>query len=465
MLKRFGLDGRSALVVAIPMALIAVLGFWIAFQFVKPAPPSAAVVAAGSPGGAYYAFAQRYRSHLSQHGIELTVLETGGSVDNLARMSAGLSGEERDDGEPAPDIIFLQGGIAPPLDLAPDPEAEIAPLETLAELFVEPLWLFYREEAFESPPTLLAELEDRIVAVGGEGSGTRRLVDQLLERNGRSPRADDRRALGGREAADALVDGEVEAAFFVSDASSSNIIFLAGQEGIGLMSFLRAGGIAQPAPDLHTAHLARGALDLASDMPPIDVEMVAPVAMLVAREDLHPAVTALILEATRINHGHAGLFAEAGDFPRARATSFPMNAEAERYLTDGPPFLQRYLPFWLAVLLDRMVVLLIPFIAVLLPLFRFFPPLYAWRMRSRVYRWYRDVARLEVVLEGSASQEDRAQGLLALDRLDGDVARLDVPLGYAHSVYQLRQHIRLVRDRLTETEPTFTSPPKSASVE
>ena len=324
-------------------------------------------------------------------------------------------------------------------------------IETLAEILIEPLWIFYRSERFTEAPSRFQDLTEAQVAIGGTGSGTRKLSERLVSLTGLSLEEVAWQDLGGADAVAALVEGEIDAAFLVSDASSVNVQTLLRTEGLRLMSLDRAEGIAQQAADLQRVVLAAGAIDLANDQPSEPVEMVAPVASLVARADLHPAVTALVLEVARSNHGRAGLFAATGAFPRANGASFPVNAEAARYLNDGPPFLQRYLPFWLAVLVDRMVVLLIPFVAVLLPLFRFFPPLYSWRMQARVYRWYRDVARLETEIRLVDTAEERAQGLLALDRLEADVARLDVPLGYAHSVYQLRQHIRLVRDQLAET--------------
>lgn len=473
---------RTGLAIALPLGLIVGLAFWGAFQFVEPAPPDRVVIAAGSSDGAYAAFARQYRRHLAQYDITLEILETGGSVDNLARLRAAVDGAGDGNGgavegavqapspapddadaaavppaDPLPDLIFLQGGVAPPMDMSTTEDAPEPVITSLGQMFLEPLWLFYREAAFpDGPPTQLADLTGGRVAIGGEGSGTRSLVTRLMRASGISVEPPAFQSLSGSEAVDGLQAARLDAAFFVAAPRSSLIFELLRAEGIALASFARAEGFAQRYPDLQTVTLYAGAIDPAMDTPPTDIVMVAPVASLVARADLHPAVVALLLEAATVRHGSPTLFSQAGAFPRPHGSAFEMNPAAERFLTDGPPFLQRYLPFWLAVLIDRMVVLIIPFVAVMLPLMRFFPPLYAWRMRMRVNRWYRRVGALEEKVVEAQDEDERASALLDLDRLDDEVSNIVVPLGFAHTVYQLRQHVRLVRDRHTQPDTPST---------
>lgn len=471
-LRESAVSVQTGLAIALPLGLVVGLAFWGAFQFVEPAPPDRVTIAAGSPDGAYTAFARQYRRHLARYDIALDILETGGSVDNLDRLRAAVdgqvgedgsgedgSGDDRADGaatragEPLPDLIFLQGGVAPPMEVTGTEDPPEPAITSLGQMFLEPLWLFYRQGAFpDGPPTRLSDLTGGRVAIGGEGSGTRSLVTRLMRASGISVEPPAFQSLAGAEAVAGLRAARLDAAFFVAAPQSSLIRELLRADGIALASFDRADGFAQRYPDLQRVILHAGAIDPATDTPPGDIVMVAPVASLVARADLHPAVVALLLEAATTRHGQPTLFSAAGSFPRAQSGAFPMNPAAERFLTDGPPFLQRYLPFWLAVLVDRMVVLIIPFVAVMLPLMRFFPPLYAWRMRMRVNRWYRRVSALEEKAVAADTEDEQAAALLDLDRLDDEVSTIVVPLGFAHTVYQLRQHIRLVHDRHTQSD-------------
>jgi hypothetical protein len=190
--------------------------------------------------------------------------------------------------------------------------------------------------------------------------------------------------------------------------------------------------------------LPRGVVDLARDMPPQDVHLVAPTATLVAREKLHPALVQLFVQAAQQVHGESGWFQRKGDFPNARDNERPLHHEAERVYAHGEPFLQRYLPFWLANLVDRMWVVLLSIVTLLIPLSRVVPPLVEFRIRSRVFRWYGQLRAIEAE-EGRTPNDELNQ---RLDEIEARVSRITVPLSYADELYALRSHIQLVRRRL-----------------
>ena len=173
--------------------------------------------------------------------------------------------------------------------------------------------------------------------------------------------------------------------------------------------------------------------------------------MLVAREDIHPALVQLFVQAARSIHGDAGWFQRRGEFPSERSLEWPLAREAERTLRGGTPWLQRYLPFWLANLVDRMWVVLLSIVAVLIPLSRVVPPLYEFKVRSRIFRWYGQLRDIEESVDDGEGATQRM--IERLGQLEARVERLTVPLSYADELYALRSHIRMVRDRIARVAP------------
>jgi len=408
-----------------PAALLVLLAFVVAYQFIKPAPPDKVVMASGSEQGAYHAFVQSYARHLAAEGIELQIVNTAGSVDNIERLRNG-----------SVDVALLQGGI-------PD-EGDGEEVHSLGSLYYEPLWLFAREGLNLDRLSALADVR---VAVGQEGSGTLALVQRLLRDNGLDANQDRFVRIGDKDAADSLLAGEVDAAFFVSSAQSPLVSRLLRQPDIRLASFERADAYARRYRFLTRLDLPEGAVDLQRNIPPRPVRLLAPAANLVVNADIHPAVIDLLLQAAEQAHADGDWFEERGQFPQADLLAYPLAREAKRYYKYGPPFLQRYLPFWAASLIDRLKVMLLPLVLMLLPLLKVMPPIYTWRMRSRVYRWYEELERVDrqLVEDGGADHQALAA---ELDRIENDVRAVHVPLSFAHQLYHLRQHIELVRRRL-----------------
>ncbi len=405
-----------------PAILITLLGFVLAYQFVDPAPPDHIRIAAGGRDGAYHLFAERYRDALAAEGITLEILTTAGSVENLALLRAGEA-----------DIAFVQGGLAGGTD----------DLESLGSFFYEPLWLFHR---LEPPPARLTDLRGRRLAVGPPGSGTTALATLLLADNDIDARGAELVGSGGEAAADQLLTGDLDAAFFVASPRSPVVRRLLLEPATGLMSFQRADAYTRRHHFLTRVTLPRGVADLARDLPPGDRTLLATTANMVARPDLHPALVDLLIHSGRRIHGGGDWFGGDHRFPSPDFADFPLADEARRFYQRGPSFLQRYLPFWAATLVDRLKVMLLPLVALMLPLFKIMPPLYRWRIRSRIYPWYRDVLAIDRRMEEPGL--DVEQTLADLGAIEHEVSRIDVPLSFAEELYDLRLHISLVRERL-----------------
>lgn len=416
-----------------PFLLLGAALLAAAYWFLDPAPPRRVVLATGPERSAYAEFGKRYAEELKRYGIRVELKTTLGARENLRLL--------RDPKERV-DLAFVQGGAAERMR-TPQQEAEDESLVSLGSLFYEPVWVFYRDHRKIQK---LPDLRALKVNAGARGSGTPGIFSRLLAAN-QMERDDVRRSsLGDTEAVVALLAGQLDAIVLVSAPESPYVQMLLATPGVHLLEFGNAEAYARRYRYLSPVVLPRGVADLARDVPRHDVALVATTTSLVAREDTHPALLELFVQAAARIHGAPGWIARAGQFPSPANTEFPLAKEAERFYRTGPPLLQRYLPFWLANLVDRMWVALFSIVAVLIPLSRLVPPLYQFRVRSRIFRWYRYLRQIEVDLE--QKDRDRAELLGSLDRLEGRVAAVKVPLSYADELYRLRQHIHLVRERL-----------------
>ena len=420
-----------------PALLLSLLALAATPWLVRPACPKRVVIATGSKEGAYYAFAQRYREILARQGVTLEVRATAGSIENFELLS-----------DPDSDVMLAitQGGTAP---------AELTgQVESLASLYLEPIWIFYRGEGELERVTQLA---GKRIAVGSPGSGTKAVALKLLAENDLATASETEPRtstvdLGGSAAAAALEHGEVDAACFVISPRSEIVRKLLVTEGIHLLSFRRAAAYGRMYPYLSSVTLAEGLLDLKRNIPHRDIVLLAPTANLVARSDLHPALVPLLLGAVNEVHEPGGFLEQPGAFPSPQHVDYPLRNEAQRYFKSGPSLLYRWLPFLVAAWLDRMKMLLLPLVTLLLPLVKAAPPLYRWRIRRKIYRWYRVLREIDQKLKTAGPETDFCEDIATLRRLEHELAEVSVPLSYMEEFYNLRLHVSFVLGRLEKPQ-------------
>ena len=429
------LSWRDIVFVALPSLLLIAAAFWLAAQFIKPAPPDRLIISTGGEGGAYQLFAARYKDVLARYGIALVEKPSAGSTENLERL-------RNPDFEV--DVALIQGGIAR--------VGEKDELSSLGDFYYEPLWVFYREAAMRAGDKLL-DLKGKRIAIGARGSGTHHLATELLEANGIDAGNATLVEAGGLGLVERLQNKEIDVVMAVGPTQSPLVWTLLYTPGMKLMSLVNADAYTRRFPYLARLVLPRGAIDLAREIPPHDVHLVSPMATMLVRDDTHPALLDLLMQAASEVHGEPGVFQKPGEFPRADHNGFPLSKEAARYYKSGKPFLQRYLPFWAATLIDRMVVMLVPLLAVLIPLFKFAPVIYGWRVRSRIYRRYGELKFLENALNENPARHSRGEWLEKLDRIEDDASHIRTPLTFSDMLYTLRAHIDLVRDLIARRTP------------
>jgi TRAP transporter TAXI family solute receptor len=407
------------------LTLIVIAAFVVTYQYVGAPPPTVVRIATGATNGAYYAFAQRYARLLSNDGISLEVVSTAGSVENFELLKKGDVS-----------IALVQGGSAT------DDDKES--LQSLGSLFLEPVWVFTRKQ---KPIKRFSELKRKRVAVGAAGSGTYLLAMQLLSATGITE-SNATLIQGDTAQAVALLSrGKIDAAFFVASPEAPLIQSLFQNPTIEILHFDRAPAYGRRFPFLTPVTLSEGVVNLEGNVPPRDTTLVAASANLAARRDLHASLIPALLNAVTQVHRPGGVLEHKRQFPSIDFVDLPLNEDARRYITNGPSFLFRWLPYGTAVLLDRLKILLLPFLA-LIPLFRIAPPLYNWRIRSKIYRWYAAVREIDSMVQQEAIAGDPEVVLDRLKKLERDVASVSVPLSYTGELYHLRLHIGLLQVEL-----------------
>mgnify|MGYP000870123766 CR=1 FL=1 len=437
-----------------PVALIAIAILAAAYWWLDPTPPRTLRLATGPAQSAYAEFGSRYAAALQAHGVKVVQIPTAGSSENLQLL--------RDGGA---DFAFVRGG-------AVDPVAdEDAGITSLGSLFLEPVWVFYRSDivhkaaprlqaatAGEPPVQLskLTQLKGLRINVDIPGSGVPHLVERLLALNKIEASRMKLSNLPPAEAAEALLAGKLDAMVYVSAPESPIVQTLLQSKGIQLMDFGQSEAYARNLAFLSPATLPRGIVNLATDLPPQDVGLVATTTSLLTREDTHPALRQLLAQVAQKQHDGAGWFNRAREFPNTRTSELPVSPEGDRAINGTPPFWQRYLPFWASNLIERMWLVLGGLLVLMLPLSKIVPPLYQFRVRSRVFRWYARLREIETKVDARTGERDVL--LDELDELDRVTHRITVPLSYTDELYALRNNIEAVRRRLLANWPKESPP-------
>jgi len=426
-----------ALVVA---AVAAVAALWV----LGPAlagPPRTLTLATGLDGGDYAALGPRYQEILARHGITVRLLPTGGDVDNLNKLQDSTSEVS---------AAFVLAGIAS--------GPQKAGLASLGTLMYSPMWVFVRGE-----PNVggFRFLDGQRVSLGPEGGGTHVQALKLLALNGVDPKSLLLKDFTPAEAEKALGHDELDVLVLVASWESPVVQRLMADPRFSLVSFPRADAYVARDPYLTKLVVPMGVGDLAKNLPRADVTLIATQPSLLIRQDLNPALQYLLLEAASEIHGGPALFQRAGRFPAGEAMDVPLSADARHFYKSGPPFLYQHFPFWLAVFLERLLIVfipLVPILGLLYPALRMAPELYFGAMQRRVLALYRELKLVEAEVDGGAEGENLVRLAGRVEELEARANRLRVPLQLSQNLYQLKAHIRLVRGRVVEKTAEVRNP-------
>ena len=409
-------------------ALVAAL-----FYFVAPPPPMHATMSTGSVGGGYAQFAEKLRKELAKEGFELKLVNSKGSRENTERLLDHNSGVQ---------LALLQSGQDLELD-----EHQRQQLINLGAVFQEPLWLFARKGLSIGT---LGDLISLRTAVGADSGGIRMLVNPMLVANhiDQQNLPETWQAYSGKKALAAMLADELDAAFFLGPAESALVQAAASHSELQLVSFNQAAAYRARLPFITEVKVGQGLLNLATNQPQQDSTTVSAVAMLMANESFHPALTALILAAAQEVMRSGTLIDKPDTWPKNLPNNFNSLTEADYFHDKGLPLLQRYLPFRIASLADRYIILVIPLLVLLFPLFKIAGPVYRWRIRARIYRWYKYLRDVDKQLSNDTLPMHVDEEINRLTSLQDELAKVEVPLSYTNELYQLHLHVRYVLQRL-----------------
>lgn len=425
----FGLSRVAAIIVF--LATLAVVGL-TAFWFFHSAPPRTLVITAGQPGTKFETNAMQYRDILAKQGVRLRILTSEGSRENLKRL---------EDKSFRVDVGFVQGGMTNKVDTMK--------LVSLGSISYQPLIIFYRSP---QPLHLLTQLKGKKLAVGAHGSGTRSMAMMLFRMNGMETNGPNLLDYEAEDAAKALLNGSVDAVFLMGDSASPAVMKqLAATDDIQLFSFSQADAYARKITFLNRLQIPMGAFDFGRNIPSNDVYLIGPTVEILARPNLHPALCDLLLEAAQEVHGDASLLQKKKEFPAPIPQDYPISEEALRFYKSGRTFLYNHVrPFWLASLVNRVLVAFVPLLVILLPALKLIPAAFKWRIRMLLYRRYRALLALERELRPQMSAARREELNTRLDHIESSLGRIKVPASFGDQFYGLRGHIDFVRSRLAE---------------
>ena len=415
--------------VTLMVLIVCGLGFWL----VDPAPPRIIDISTGPENSAYERFAKLYAAELAKNQIQLRFKTSQGSQENLQRIS---------DPDSEIEVGFVRSGSTDRT------EAAEKGLVSLGSLFYEPIWIFYRDK---KEMTTISQFRGRRINVGPDGTGVGRIFEQILSVNNMSADDVSFQHLDDTPATVAFLAGQLDVLVFSTASDAPLVQMLLQTPGVRLFDFVQAEAYTRRFPYLSQVTLPRGIVDIGLDLPDRDYHQISPTATLVAHESLHPALTGLLLQAAAKIHSRADWLSKQGEFPSDRYTEIPVSSEAEKFYKNGAPVLQRYLTFWVANFIERMWVVIVALGALFLPLSKIIPPLYVWRIRSRIYRWYGQLRTVEQIIDNLSSSDKKAtleKQLNYLDEIEDKVNRISVPLSYAEELYGLRSHIQFVRTRV-----------------
>jgi TRAP-type uncharacterized transport system substrate-binding protein len=415
---------------SIPIVLLIVLASWATLHLLSPAPPNKIVILGGPKGSSFDLNANRYAEIIRAHGLRVEVVETEGSENNLDILQNSKS---------KADVGFVQNSSSH--------GENTNHLISLGTVWVQPLLVFYRGDDIN----FITQLKGKRVAIGPDDSATNEFVDEVLRENGMDKHDIKALLLEPEDSIKALIHKRVDAIFLTGELVSVERVYqIMDIPGIKVMNFEQAEGYTREFKFLSQLDIPEGAFNLGKNIPHKNIKLIGTSVELIAKDTLHPALSDLIVAASKEVNGKPNMFRDRKEFPKLVEHTIPISEEAQRYYTSGSPFLYKKLPFWLASFLDRIFIIILPLALVLVPASRVIGPIYKWRIRSKIYKWYGALMKIELELGKTLDEASKSNLINEILDIQSKVNTLVLPLAYANELYALREHVEYVKARCLE---------------
>jgi len=399
-----------------------------------PAPPSTVKMATGNKGGVFEYYGRQYREIFARFNIELELRETSGAGENVKLLR---------DLESDVQIALVVGGVSD--------GKHASGLLSLGTVGNIPFWLFYSSN---EPFDRLSQFKGKRIAVGPVGSGSRSSAEQILGKAGVNSENVTFLPFAASDAVEALNDGKADAVWIIGVPDATAIRSLLQNPGVRMMSFPTAEAFTIIFPELVRLVLPRGVIDIDRNIPPTDVPLIGSTTKVLVRSDLHPEIVQLLLQAMVETHGARAIFQRSGEFPNGTDTEYPVAPAAIDFYKNGPSFMQRHLPLWLSVHVQRAIAVLVTAIAIGFPLFKLLPLAYNWITRRRLFHWYAKLQALEASFDANPLVMHSADTRAEIERIEDAVSHIRIPLTFSDQVYNLRSHIDIVRRKIASRNST-----------
>jgi len=415
-----------------PLLILLLLIFIGVWWFVDPPPPNRVQLATGSVGGSYEALGKKYAEYFKKKGVTLELLNTTGAQENIDRL-AGRSDSVQ--------AAFVQAGVVHAKD--------VKGIESLGAIAYDPIWFFYRGPEmkaadYETVEGSLKYFLNKKISIGIEGSGTRTQATQIIEAAGREEKFKFFN-LGERDSVKALQAGEIDGAFIVDAYEAPNVQTLLNDPNLHLVPFNRAVAFTKAIPYLHILDVPQGSFNLARNNPSQDMKLLATTTNLLIDDRMHPAIQFLFLEAAREINGKESFFSERGEFPSFKDSMLHESPVALHYEQNRYPLLSNYVPFWLAELINRLVLILLPFCVLGYPILKMLPSFRIQRMQNKINSLYGSLKLLEQELMNGFDSVQRDEYLKRLDLLEYQALKINISTNLSKDYYSLRTSIDYVR--------------------
>jgi TRAP-type uncharacterized transport system substrate-binding protein len=400
----------------------------LALIYFIPAPPSKVVMATAFKGASFDYYGRQYREIFARYNVDLELRETAGAVENVKLLQDPKSGVQ---------IAFVTGGVS---------DAKHAPdVLSLGTVYSQPFWIFYSSN---EPLDRLAQLKGKRIAVGPVGSATRYTAEQILGKGGVNSETATFLPFAGSAADKVLNDGKVDAVWIIGVPEATAVQSFLRNPNVRLMSFPMAEAFTRIFPDLTRLVLPQGVVDIDRNIPSSDVQLIATTSKVLIRSDVHPEIVQLLLQTMKDVHSGSDIFHRSGEFPNGTDTEYPVAPTAIDFYKNGPSFMQRHLPLWLSVHVQRAIAVLVTGIAIGFPLFRFLPQLYNWMTRRRLFYWYGQLKALEASFDARPNDNHLREKQAELERIEDALSHIRFPLTFSDQLYNLRSHIDIVRRKI-----------------
>ena len=414
-----------------PLLLLLLIGLLVLIWFAKPAPPKKVLMATGT-GGSYKILGEKYQAYFKKKGIHLELVETHGSAENLEHLI---------DRKDPIQVALVQGGM-----IAQD---GLNGVESLGTVDYEPVWLFYRNKAFDATNHIIdRDIIKLKIGIGPDGSGTHKQAINILKLNNLPSDTPNLIPLANHDAVKALQAGELDALLLVDGFDSPNVQKLIRDPAIHLASFNRADAYARLLPYFEEVTVPMGGFDLGINNPDHPIKLLSTTTNLLIDDRLHPAIQLLLLEAAKEINGEKSYFAKAGEFPTYLNSEAPLSDEARYFYQKGTPALMKYLPFWMAEFLERMFLLLVPFAAFAYPIIKSIPNYRMNLARKQINSIYKELDKFEKTTISSFDPSRRLEYIEILNDMERRVLGSKASKLATAECYSLRNNIEFIRNAL-----------------